>query len=115
MDIHELTPGPYLSQNEIDAAKSVHLDQMNAQEQVHFVWPPSYALARAYLDQLERNGGLAASRISAVRTELANAERGGSNAALSTLAAQIQDDVAGASDKGRVQLLQRAVSELSRK
>ena len=54
MDVHELTPSPYLSQNEIDAAKSVHVDQYNAQEQTHIVWPPTFALARAYLDQLER-------------------------------------------------------------
>jgi hypothetical protein len=115
IDVWELTPGPYMSQNEIDAAKSVKLPQFNAQEQVHFVWPPSYALARAYLDQLERNGGLSATRIAAVRTELANAERGGGKGALATLATQIQSDVAGASDKGRVQLLQLAVRDLSKK
>src|SRR5262249_1359303 len=97
MDVHELTPGPYLSQNEIDAAKSIVLDQLNAQEQVHFVWPPTYALARSYLDQLERNKGLAAARISAVRDGLTAAERGGGKAALAALATTIQGDIASAS------------------
>jgi hypothetical protein len=114
IDVWELTPGPYLSQNEIDAAKSVKLEQFNAQEQAHFVWPPTYALARAYLDQLERNSGLSAARIAAVRADLANAERGGGKSALATLASQVQGDVASASDKGRVQLLQRAIQDLSR-
>ena len=117
MDIHELTPSPYLSQNEIDAAKSVHVDQYNAQQQTHITWPPTFSLARAYLDQLERNGGLSPARIAAVRTELTTAERasgGARRAALSASASAISADISGASDKGRVTLLQRAVHDLSK-
>jgi hypothetical protein len=117
MDIHELTPSAYLSQNEIDAAKSVKFEQYNAQEQTHIVWPATFALARAYLDQLERNGGLSSARIAAVRTELTNAEKasgGQRSSMLATTAAAISGDVAGASDKGRVTLLQKAVMDLSR-
>ena len=117
MDIHELTPSPYLSQNEIDAAKSVKFEQYNAQEQTHIVWPATFALARAYLDQLERNGGLSSARIAAVRTELSNAEKasgGQRSSMLATTAAAISGDVASASDKGRVTLLQKAVMDLSR-
>jgi len=117
LDVHELTASPYLSQNEIDAMKTVQLDQFNAQEQVHFVWPPSFALARAYLDQLERNGGLAAAKIASVRNDLTSAERtSGSarSAALSALASQLAGDESGAADKGRVQLLQHAVEALSK-
>ncbi len=116
LDIHELTPSAYLSQNEIDAAKSVHVDQYNAQQQTHITWPPTFALARAYLDQLERNGGLSASRIAAVRSELSNAERSSGSArssSLSATASAISADLSGASDKGRVTLLQRAVHDLS--
>ena len=58
LDIFELTPSAFISQNEIDAAKTVHLDYLNAQGQPKFVWPPSFALARAYVDQLERSNGL---------------------------------------------------------
>ena len=53
LDIFELTPSGWLSQNEIDAAKTVHFDYLNAQEQPKLVWPPSFPLARAYLDQLD--------------------------------------------------------------
>jgi hypothetical protein len=116
LDIHELTPSPYLSQNEIDAAKTVRVEQYNAQEQTHIVWPPSFALARAYLDQLERNGGLASARIAAVRTALTTAERASGAArgtALTATATTIAADIAGAADKGRVTLLQKAVAQLA--
>ena len=39
------------------------------------MWPPSFALARAYLDQLERSKGLPADAIASARTALTNAER----------------------------------------
>ncbi|HEX8374317.1 MAG TPA: hypothetical protein VF606_03975, partial [Geminicoccaceae bacterium] len=38
LDIFELTPSPMLSQNEIDAAKSVKFEYFNAQEQPKLVW-----------------------------------------------------------------------------
>jgi hypothetical protein len=74
LDIFELIPSAHISQNEIDAAKTVHFDYFNAQQQPQFVWPPSFALARSYLDQLERAGGLTTDRIYEVRSELARAE-----------------------------------------
>ena len=64
-----------MTQNELDAAKTVRFDYLNAQEQRKLVWPPSLAKARAFLDQLERTNGLAAARIGALRTELASAEK----------------------------------------
>jgi hypothetical protein len=117
LDVHELTPSQYLSQNEIDAAKTVRYEQFNAQEQPHTVWPPSFALARAYLDQLERNNGLTASRISDIRNALTSAEKGGCgtrNSALGALAPLVQADVSGAADKGRVELVARAIQALSK-
>ena len=66
LDIYELLPSGLISQNEIDAAKTVKWDFLNAQEQRKIVWPPSFAKARAYLDQLERNSGL---RVRADRRE----------------------------------------------
>ncbi len=118
MDVLELVASPYLSQNEIDAAKSVHVDQYNAQEQTHIVWPPTFALARAYLDQLERNSGLATARIAAVRTELTSAEQANGAARASALAAtatSLSTDISSATDKGRVTLLQRAIQDLAKK
>ena len=55
-------------QNELDAAKTVRFDFYNTQMQQKFVWPPSFALAKAYLDQLERSNGLAAEKIQATPT-----------------------------------------------
>src|SRR5207248_2374421 len=68
LDIFELVPSAFLSQNEIDAAKTVHLDYLNTQGQPKLVWPPSFSLARAYLDQLARSNGLAADKISAAQS-----------------------------------------------
>jgi LVIVD repeat-containing protein len=117
LDIFELAPSPMLSQNEIDAAKSVHLDYMNTQGQPKFVWPASFSLARAYVDQLERSGGLSASRIAAVRQSLTAAEQAGGSArssALSQLASQIEGDANGSSDSAKVRKLASAVQDLSR-
>ena len=75
LDIVELTPSGWLSQNELDAAKTVHFDYLNAQTQPKLVWPASFPLARAYVDQLTRSNGLAAARLAAVRSGLASAEK----------------------------------------
>ena len=58
LDVFDLTPSAAISQNEIDAAKTIHQDFLNVQDQPKFVWPASFALSRAYTDQLERWKGL---------------------------------------------------------
>ncbi|HKN59057.1 MAG TPA: hypothetical protein VJV97_09405, partial [Gemmatimonadaceae bacterium] len=115
LDIFELAPSALISQNEIDAAKTVHFDYYNTQGQQQFVWPPSFALARAYVDQLERSNGLASNRISAVRQALATAEGGSANrqSALSALAAQLDTDAMNSSDAARVRALAAAVRNLA--
>jgi hypothetical protein len=116
LDILELTPSAFISQNEIDAANTIRLDYLNTQGQPQYVWPPSFALARAYVDQLERSGGLAAGRITTVRQELSNAERAAGSArrdALSRLATQIESDASGSRDAAKVRLLATAVRDLS--
>ncbi|HYR09381.1 MAG TPA: hypothetical protein VEQ60_16470, partial [Longimicrobium sp.] len=50
LDILELAPSAHLSQNEIDAAKSVRYEYLNPQGQPRMVWPASFALSGAYLD-----------------------------------------------------------------
>src|SRR5258707_4290112 len=52
LDIFELRPSGFISQNEIDAAKSVHLEYFNTQDQPRFLWPASFSVRRAYLDQV---------------------------------------------------------------
>ena len=115
LDIFELVPSVFLSQNEIDAAKTVRLDYLNAQGQPRFVWPPSFALARAYADQLERSNGLPG-RIVAVRQELTRAERAAGTArreGLLQLATQLDGDASRSSDAAKVRMLAGAVRELA--
>jgi hypothetical protein len=117
LDIFELVPSAYISQNEIDAAKTVHLDYLNTQGQPKIVWPPSFALARAYVDQLARSNGLSSSRIAAVRSALASAESttgGARTTALSALATQVDGDASGSSDAAKVRLLAEAVRALAK-
>src|SRR3712207_9238529 len=56
LDIFEMTPSAFVSQNEIDAAKTVRLDYFNAHGQPKFNWPPSFAPARASVAQSARTG-----------------------------------------------------------
>ena len=116
LDIFELTPSAFLSQNEIDAAKSVRFEYFNAQEQPKLVWPASFALTRAYLDQLERSNGLAADRLTAVRNDLAAAERMSGQQrkdALSALVTRLGADARGAAGADKVRALATAVGELA--
>jgi hypothetical protein len=116
LDIFELAPSGFISQNEIDAAKTVHFDYYNTQGQQRIVWPPSFALARAYVDQLQRSNGLPSSRISDVRQKLTAAEAGSATArrrALSTLATRLDADARRASDTAKVRALAGAVRDLA--
>ena len=113
LDVLALKPSGLLSQNEIDAAKLVHLDYLNAQSQPKASWPASFVVARAYVDQLARGNGLSGDRVSAVRAALASAEvmgGAGRQAALTSLAAQLDADAQGSSDAVRV----RKVAEVVR-
>ena len=115
LDILELTPSTFLSQNEIDAAKSVVFDYMNAQGQRKLVWAPSFSLARAYVDQLERSDGLVAGRITSIRQALASAENTGAQrgVALTQLATQLDSEASGSRDPSKVRTLASAVRDLA--
>jgi hypothetical protein len=116
LDIFELTPSALLSQNEIDAAKTVHVDFQNVQDQQRFTWAPSFVVARAYVDQLERSHGLSATRIGAVRSSLARAEHASGAArrtALRTLATQLNGDAGRSSDAAKVRTLAGTVRNLA--
>ncbi|HVT39251.1 MAG TPA: hypothetical protein VHE78_09410, partial [Gemmatimonadaceae bacterium] len=116
LDVLELTPSGLISQNEIDAAKTVHFDELNVQDQQKFVWPPSFALARAYLDQLERSNGLDRAKISSARSALSAAQdrsAGERREALTKLASQLRADESAAGDRAKVQKLAKAVTDLA--
>ena len=117
LDILELTPSAWLSRNEIDAAKTVHFDYYNTQGQQKFVWPASFALARAYLDQLERMNGLASARVASVRESLRSAEAAMGTSrrdALAQLASQLDSDARSAADAARVGKLAATLREIAR-
>jgi hypothetical protein len=74
LDVFELTPTKFLSQNEIDAAKSVRVGELNVQNQQKIVWPSKLVVAKAYLDQLARSQALPPDKIAALQQAIQTAE-----------------------------------------
>ncbi len=115
LDVAELVPTEFVTQNEIDAAKTVHWDQLNVQGQPKIVWPPSFPLAKAFVDQLERNKCLSGSRVASIRQSIAQAE-GQSGAArrdaLSRLASSLDADKGNSCDAPRIGKLQTALRDI---
>ncbi|MEO6235582.1 MAG: hypothetical protein ABIQ52_01200 [Vicinamibacterales bacterium] len=115
LDVYELMPNPLLSANELAAAKTVKVTYWNTQDQQKFVWPPSFALARAFVDQLERSKGITADAITSTRTALANAERrsGAQRKTALTALASTLGTTASANDEKKVRLLASSVTDLA--
>jgi hypothetical protein len=94
----------------------VSFAEANAQDQRKIVWPPSFALAKAFVDQLERSKGLTPANITSTRSELARAE-GLSGAArvtaLQALGKKLAGDTAGSSDQAKMRMLVAAVNDLA--
>ena len=101
LDVFRLLPSEYLTQNEIDAASSVRVDDFNAQAQPKIAFPPSVAVARAYLDQLTRSNGISAARAAAVKKALSGADKDNPGKAtldqLESMAKQLDADAGSAS------------------
>ncbi len=109
LDIFELTPTEFLTQNEIDAAKTVRFDALNVQMQERYSWPRKLVVAKAYLDQLERSKAVPADRIASTRNAIAKAEASGlaagDTAALKKAADSLQKSANGVKaevDKARL-------------
>ena len=116
LDIYEMLPSGLITENELAAAKTVKMAYLNTQDQQKLVWAPSFALARAYLDQLARTNGLASETVASARTALANAERrSGSQrkTALNELAAQLTNAAGTARDQAKTRTLAAAVTDLA--
>ena len=115
IDIFRLTPSEFLTQNEIDAASAVRLDVFNAQMQPKVTWPPTTAVARAYLDQLNRSKAIDAAKAAAINSALDKTEKGKPNKAaldqLDAVAQQVERDAASASgrDGARMKALASAL------
>jgi hypothetical protein len=116
LDILELKPSALISANEIAAANTVHFDEFNTQGQPALVWPMTFVLARAYVDQLERDKGLSSGQISSTRSALDNAEKANGaerRDALTQLAGQLDGEVSGSSDAAKVKVLATTVRNLA--
>jgi hypothetical protein len=74
LDVFELTPTKFLTQNEIDAAKTVRVTELNVQNQQKIEWPAQLVVAKAYVDQLSRSQALPADRIAALQKAMQSAE-----------------------------------------
>jgi hypothetical protein len=113
LDVFRLTPSEHLTQNEIEAAGLVQYDTLNAQLQQRVVWPASFVVARAYVDQLRRGNTVAADRSAALATELDRVEALPSSqraAALTQLAgtvAQLETEARSATAPGAAADLRR--------
>ena len=74
LDVFELTPSDHLSENEIAAAKLADQGRLfNPQQQFKVTWPADPVIARAYMDQLARDGALPASMAGDLNTALDSA------------------------------------------
>jgi hypothetical protein len=112
LDVFELTPTKFLTQNEIDAAKTVRLSELNVQNQQRIEWPRKLVVAKAYIDQLERSQALPADRITTLRQAIQSAESSRLNRAsvakLKGLAASVETssrDAKSSADALRLQAL----------
>jgi hypothetical protein len=111
LDIFELAPTKFLTQNEIDAANAVRVAELNVQNQQRIEWPRTLVVAKAYVDQLERSQALPADRIAAVRMAIQRTERSRMSrselAKLKSLAPSLEKSAAtaGAADSTRLQAL----------
>ena len=74
LDVFELEPSKYLTQNEIDAAKSIKVTEQNVQNQQRIVWPSTLTVAKAYVDQLSRSRALPADHITSLQKAIQDAE-----------------------------------------
>lgn len=69
------TPSEHLSANEIAAAGEIQLAEFNAQLQSKLVHAPSFAVARSFVDQAERDGSLGGNALKQVNKSIDQAEK----------------------------------------
>jgi hypothetical protein len=120
LDVFELTPTKFLTQNEIDAAKTVRVSELNVQNQQKIEWPAQLVVAKAYVDQLARSRALPANRIATLQKAIQSAESShmseGKLAKLKRMAPAVETDAAMAKspdDSTRLHALANVLKHLS--
>lgn len=100
LDVFELTPSKFLTQNEIDAAKTVQVSELNVQNQQKIEWPSKLVVAKAYIDQLSRTQGLPSNKIEALEKAIHDAEgshmSSGSLSKLKKMASELEKEAGSA-------------------
>ena len=94
----------------------MHFDYLNVQGQQKMVWPTTFVLARAYVDQLQRSKGLATARLASLASEIDAAERAKGSArktALALLGAKLDGEAGTSSDAAKVRMLSSTIKELA--
>jgi len=100
----ELSPSEHLTANELAAAKlATHGGAFNPQQQYPVSWPDAPVVARAYIDQLQRDGSFTAANVATLSAVLDKAQArldagkkdAGVAAALRTQAGQLAGAAAG--------------------
>ena len=75
LDVFELAPSEFLTKNELAAAKVASQGRtFNPQQQFPVSWPDAPVVARAYVDQLQRDGGFTAAQVATLSTLLDKAQ-----------------------------------------
>lgn len=109
LDIFELEPSGFLSENEIAAAKTVVFDYLNPQGQPQMTWPSTFHLARAYVDQMERSGELSRAQVAATHEALTRAESTSGNARRTALSSLASDFTGGSAKAQKLAEVLRAL------
>ena len=98
LDVLDIEPSEYLSENEIAAAKIADQGKrFNPQQQFKVTWPAEPVVARAYIDQLNRNKALSVDQLQEL------------NAALDSADARL---IAGKSDKSLAKNIQKMAKNI---
>lgn len=116
LDIFELVPSDFITENEIAASNTVILNYFNPQGQPKFTWPASYELVRAFADQLERDRELDMQTLQMLRSGVDRAERtNGSEQAriLTELATELESRAAQSGNGNKVLKIAETLKELA--
>ncbi len=116
LDVFRLVPSKFLTQNEIDAANTVHFDELNVQNQQKIEWPSKLVVSQAYVDQLERSQTIPAKQIAGLRKALAHAQQTNldkkDKAKLQRLAASVESQASSASNPADAKRMQALAAAL---
>ncbi len=109
LDVFKLVPSKFLTQNEIDAARLVQVNELNVQNQQKITWPSQLTVARAYLDQLGRSQALSTGQIADLNKAIARAQKSHLGkkdvAKLRSMAASVETSASSAKDAKDAQRL----------